>query len=78
MTNPKSKIAFLLSTCLLLTLTAWQRLPTPPSWQWQRAETGLRREAIMLAVAAHPRGVDEHQLADDRVETVVVARHVLE
>src|SRR5262245_12024173 len=51
--NLKSKTVLLLFTLLLRSLTAWQP-PASPLWQWERAETGLRREAIMLAVAAHP------------------------
>ncbi|MBI1879370.1 MAG: hypothetical protein HYR94_14325, partial [Chloroflexi bacterium] len=41
------------SLCLFLTLSACQST-SPPQWQWQRAEAGLPRQAITLAVAADP------------------------
>ena len=52
-------IAFLLLSGLtLLSLTGWQKTPAVESWQWRRAEAGLPREAITLAVAAHPDNPD--------------------
>jgi hypothetical protein len=38
---------------LFLVLTACQSNP-PPQWRWERAEAGLPRQAITLAVAADP------------------------
>ena len=45
----------LFSGLVLVSSTAWrQNEPAIEPWQWSRAETGLPREAITLAVAAHP------------------------
>jgi ligand-binding sensor domain-containing protein len=42
-------------TLIILGLTACQPEEIiPPKWQWERAETGLPRQAIFLAVAADP------------------------
>jgi photosystem II stability/assembly factor-like uncharacterized protein len=41
-----------LFSLVILLITACQSAP-PPAWQWQRAEAGLPRQAIVLAVAAH-------------------------
>ena len=43
----------LFSLLLLLILTACQST-SPPQWHWERAEAGLPRQAITLAVAADP------------------------
>jgi len=51
--------AFLLSGLVLVSSTAWRPgNPVTESWQWRRANTGLPREAITLAVAAHPDNPD--------------------
>jgi hypothetical protein len=51
--------ALLLSGLALVSSTAWRPgNPVTESWQWRRANTGLPREAITLAVAAHPDNPD--------------------
>lgn len=51
--------ALLLSGLVLASSTAWRSNPPGvETWQWRRAEEGLPREAITLAVAAHPDNPD--------------------
>lgn len=44
----------------LVLFMACQNSTTPPQWQWERAEAGLPRQAIVLTVAANP--LDANQL----------------
>ncbi len=51
--SAKQRQLALIVSLLFLLLTACQSTP-PPQWQWERAEAGLPRQSITLAVAADP------------------------
>lgn len=53
-----SSVVIFIVTVLLVGLTACQSTPASRAWQWQRAEVGLPRQSIIVAVAVDPQNPD--------------------